>query len=75
MTRDADERLLLELVRGNATLEEITAEGFSKWEIDAARARVERDDEDSFPSPGQEDVVTSASAPTSSSVVTAAGAG
>jgi hypothetical protein len=66
-TPAVDYRLLLEMVRGDALLEELKAEGFTSTEISAARAKVtrERTSTDSARRQGSAQRVTAA---TSSSV-------
>ena len=74
MTAQDDRRLLSEMVHGHAHLEGLHEEGFTDLEISAARKAVERDEEDSFPSFGQDASGQPIATPSTSSAVTA-GAG
>ena len=70
MSRDEDWRLLEQLVRGDAPLQMMLDEGFSRREIEAAKLQVERDDAEPSASRRQEAAVTSVAAPQPSCLVT-----
>ena len=43
MSADTLPQLLLEMVKGNAPVRDLEAEGFTIWEIDAAKAIIRRE--------------------------------
>jgi len=73
LSRDEDWRLLEQLVRGDAPLQMMLDEGFSRREIEAAKLQVERDDAEPSASRRQEPAVTSVGAPQTGFLVTDAG--